>query len=67
VDAHDSFIEKWIRSNYAGFENKRLWPSFASVNRFLKGGPDAPRVIYEHSMVHAGAGTVRAFEMLPFF
>jgi len=67
VDDRETFIRNWIRSNYTGFESKRLWAPFISVNRFLKGSPGDPRVVYEHSMVHQGAGTVRAFESLPLF
>ena len=67
VDEKETFIRSWIHSNYAGFESTRLWQPFISVNRFLKGTPHDPRVVYEHSMVHQGAGTVRAFESLPLF
>jgi len=67
VDERETFIRNWIRSNYTGFESRRLWEPFMSVNRFLTGTPNDPRVVYEHSMIHQGAGTVRAFESLPLF
>lgn len=67
VDGRETFIGKWIRSNYNGFETKELWGPFSSVNRYLRGSPNDPRVVYEHSMIHNGAGTVRAFEDLPLF
>jgi len=67
VDDRETFIRNWIRSNYRGFETRRLWKPFMSVNRYLKGTPNDPRVVYEHSMIHQGAGTVRAFESLPLF
>jgi len=67
VDDQETFIRNWIRSNYTGFESRRLWEPFIAVNRFLKGTPNDPRVVYEHSMIHQGAGTVRAFESLPLF
>ena len=67
VDAHETFIRSWIHSNYSGVESRRLWEPFMSVNRFLRGTPHDPRVVYEHSMIHQGAGTVRAFESLPLF
>jgi hypothetical protein len=67
VDDRETFVRNWIRSNYAGFESRRLWEPFMSVNRFLKGTPNDPRVVYEHSMIHQGAGTVRVFESLPLF
>ena len=67
VDSRETFIGDWIKSNYAGFEKKRLWKPFSEVNEYLKGTPQDPRVVYEHSMLHEGAGTVRAFENLPLF
>ncbi len=67
VDSKETFIHKWIQSNYAGFENRPLWKPYQAANRFLQGSPQDPRVVYEHSMVHRRAGTVRAFESLPLF
>lgn len=67
VDHRETFIRNWIRSNYAGFESRHLWGSYRAANDFLKGTPNDPRVVYEHSMIHQGAGTVRAFESLPLF
>ncbi len=60
-------IEPWINYNFSGFEEKPLWKEFSEVNSYLKGDEGDPRVVYEHSPKHEGAGTVRAFEMLPFF
>ena len=67
VDSRETFIRNWIRSNYAGFEAKPLWKPLNAINRFLKGDVKSARVVYEHSMRHQGAGTVRAFENLPLF
>jgi tetratricopeptide (TPR) repeat protein len=67
VDDQETFIGKWIKSNYSGFESKQLWQSYHSSNQYLKGSAQDPRVVYEHSMIHAGAGTVRAFESIPLF
>ncbi|MDD5722285.1 MAG: 6-pyruvoyl-tetrahydropterin synthase-related protein [Syntrophales bacterium] len=60
-------ISAWISWNYNGFETKGLWPAFREVNQYLKGSVGDPRVVYEHSSLHNGAGTTRAFESLPFF
>ena len=60
-------IEPWINYNFSGFEEKPLWEEFSKVNSYLKGNEGDPRVVYEHSAKHEGAGTVRAFEMLPLF
>lgn len=58
--------ESWIRWNYSGTESKPLMEPFRQTNRFLAGTENDPRVVYEHSNATNGAGTVRAFEMLPF-
>lgn len=60
-------IEHWISYNFRGFEEKPLWKEFIEVNKYLKGSAADPRVVYEHSSQHEGAGTVRAFELLPLF
>ncbi len=67
VDGRETISRNWARSNYAGFEAKPLWKPFKAINHFLKGDEKDPRVVYEHSMRHQGAGTVRAFENLPLF
>lgn len=67
VDHNETFIRQWIRSNFMGFESKRLWDDFSAVNRFLKGSTGDSRVAYEYSLVNEQAGTVRAFENLPLF
>jgi len=63
-----SFIPDWIRWNYEGMERKPWWRYYLIVNTVgLAGGPHSPRVVYEHSVLHDKAGTVRAFEALPLF
>ncbi len=60
-------ISSWIRWNYSGFEAKPLWEPFESANLYLKGDANSPRVMYEHAEITERAGTVRAFELLPYF
>jgi len=67
MDAHESPIRTWSRFNYEGFEKKLNWQVFSETNAFLKGTMQNPRVVYEHSLIHDNAGTVRAFESLPLF
>lgn len=67
TDKHVTSIRHWITWNYSGFESKPLWPAYSGVNRALLGTEADPRVVYEHSADHNTAGTVRAFESLPFF
>ena len=67
VDSQEKSIRNWCRFNYEGFETKLNWNFFSSTNAFLKGTMQDPRVVYEHSMIHNNAGSVRAFESLPLF
>ncbi|MGC9195975.1 MAG: 6-pyruvoyl-tetrahydropterin synthase-related protein [Syntrophobacteraceae bacterium] len=60
-------VNKWIRWNYSGMETKPLWNSYRQVNDYLKGDENSPRVAAEHNAINNGAGTIRAFELLPFF
>jgi hypothetical protein len=63
-----SYIPGWVRWNYEGMERKLWWPYYLAANTLvLAGGPQSPRVVYEHSVLHDKAGTVRAFEALPLF
>src|SRR5574337_413326 len=63
-----SFIPKWVRWNFEGMERKPWWRYYLMVNSIgVAGGPHSPRVVYEHSVLHDKAGTVRAFEALPLF
>lgn len=67
TDHHEKFVRSWIKGNYEGFQAAPLWPAYSGVNRYLKGDAASPRAAYEHSMVHSRAGTVRAFESMPYF
>jgi hypothetical protein len=63
-----SYIPAWVRWNYEGMESKPWWRYYIFVtSAALHGGPHSPRVVYEHSVLHDKAGTVRAFEALPLF
>ena len=64
---HEHVIGQWAAWNYSGVEKKPLWPAFKAVNQHLRGTFADPRVVYEHSERTNAAGTVRAFESLPFF
>jgi hypothetical protein len=67
VNAHVTYIPRWITWNYSGFETKALWPQFSAVNKYLRGSHRDPRVVYEHDPQNNAAGSVRAFESLPLF
>ena len=63
---HENHFEKWARWNFSGWEDKKLWPAYKDLSDYLTGDFSNPRIIYEHSPVTNGAGTVRAFESLPY-
>lgn len=59
-------VAPWVESNYSGFEQNRSWETYSEINNFLKEKTDG-RVLYEHTPFNSEFGTMRAFEMLPFF
>jgi hypothetical protein len=67
VDSQEKSTRIWSRFNYEGFEKKTNWSVFSATNAFLQGTVQDPRVVYEHSLIHDQAGSVRAFESLPLF
>ena len=60
-------VDSWIQWNYSGMESKPLWNSYRLVNEYLSGDENSPRVVYEHNEITNGAGSVRAFELLPYY
>jgi hypothetical protein len=67
VEKNVDYIDHWIDWNYNGFENKNSWNLFKDINNYLANENSSSRVVFEHSSSHNSFGTVRAFEMLPFF
>jgi hypothetical protein len=67
VNENVTYIPRWIKWDYSGFEAKRLWPQFNALNNYLKGSCQDPRIVYEHDMQNRATGSVRAFESLPLF
>ncbi len=66
-DAASSFLRYWAEYNYSGLEAKELWPAWREMTARLAGGPSDPRVAVEYSSEHERAGSIRMYEMLPFF
>lgn len=62
-----STLPGWIAWNYSGQEQKPLWSAFREVNRVLTGTANDPRVLYEHSTINNGTGSLRAFESLSLY
>jgi hypothetical protein len=67
VSKQVTFIPKWVKWNYSGFEQKGTYPTLKGITERLRGTPSDPRVVYEHSPDHEALGTIRVFENLPFF
>lgn len=57
----------WVRWNYSGWQSKKLTSQAAELHNYLKGSFSDPRVIGEHHEILDQAGTIRLFEMLPYF
>ncbi|MBN2371638.1 MAG: hypothetical protein JXO72_14240 [Vicinamibacteria bacterium] len=67
ADAGNRVLRRWIEWNYTGLETKELWPAFDRLARELRGSAADPRVAVEYSPEHEKAGSIRAYETLPFF
>jgi hypothetical protein len=61
------YVPSWARWNLNGMERTSRWPDYRGVMRAVSGGPGDTRVAYEHHPDHNAAGTIRAFELLPYF
>ena len=66
-DMSSKFLRYWVEWNYTGLEGKELWLAFSRLTERLKGTVSDPRVAVEYSPEHERAGSIRMYEMLPFF
>lgn len=57
----------WTKWNYSGWQSKKLYPDLQALSDFLRGTFSDGRVAYEHSDINSAAGSLRVFEMLPYF
>lgn len=55
---------KW---NYSGWQSKSVYSELLKLSEHIKGDFSDGRVIYENNEYSNAAGTVRVFEMLPYF
>lgn len=60
-------VPDWIRWNFNGIETTGPWPFYRDVMTRLAGNSGGLRVVFEHHPDLGGAGTTRAFEMIPWF
>lgn len=58
---------EWVKWNYGSWSSKSAYGDLQKLTRDLKGSYSDPRVIYENSELSNAAGTMRVFEMLPYF
>jgi 6-pyruvoyl-tetrahydropterin synthase-like protein len=66
-DLNSRLLRFWVDWNYTGLEAKELWPAFDALTRTLQGTVADPRVAVEYNALHEKAGSIRMYEMLPYF
>lgn len=59
--------KNWTSWNYSGWKVKPLYPQIKQTSELLKGDFSDPRVMYEHNAQFNDSGTMRVFEMTPYF
>lgn len=57
----------WMKWNYSSWSAKPAYPNLQKLSTVLKGDFSDPRVVYENNEAYNDAGTMRVFEMLPYF
>ncbi len=57
----------WMKWNYSGWESKTAYKDLQALSDTIRGDFSDPRVIYENNDLSNAAGTIRVFEMLPYF
>jgi len=67
IDRTAERVPEWVHWNYSGFENRPGWKDFRAINEAVRGDVNDPRVVFEHAPHHNAAGSIRAFESLPYF
>ncbi len=62
-----SNLPVWMKWNYSGWSTKPAFQDLSKLSQRIRGNFSDPRVIYENSELSNSAGTMRVFEMLPYF
>jgi hypothetical protein len=57
----------WMKWNYSGWQAKTAYPDVKNLSDKIRGDFNQGRVIYENSELSNAAGSMRVFEMLPYF
>jgi hypothetical protein len=67
ADKHVHNFSSWMKWNYSGWQAKSQYGNVKNLTDFLQGDFSKPRVVYEHNDITNSSGTLRLFEMLPYF
>ncbi len=67
TSGHVHNFPNWCKWNYSSWNKKYLYPKLQSLVGQLEPGLEKPRIVFEHNDISNGAGTIRVFEMLPYF
>lgn len=66
AEARSQVARAWVEWDFAGLEARPLWPAFRHLAEVLRASVGEPRVAVEYSREHEQAGSIRAYELLPF-
>ena len=64
--ANATYVRSWIEWNYSGYESKKTWPTLNGITQYLRTSGTG-RVEWEHSPMDESLGSIRTYEMLPYF
>lgn len=57
----------WMKWNYSGWQAKVAYPELQKMYEVIRGDFSMGRIAYENNELANSAGTIRVFEMLPYF
>ncbi|MCB0394323.1 MAG: hypothetical protein KDD25_07175, partial [Bdellovibrionales bacterium] len=67
ADAHVFNFPNWAKWNYESWPKKRPYLELMKMMASMRPGFSEPRVVFEHNDISNQSGTIRVFEMLPYF
>ena len=67
TNLHVDRFPMWSKWNYTGWYAKDVYPLLAKMYDKLHGDFSQPRVAWEHATINDRGGSLRVFEMLPYF
>ncbi len=60
-------LPHWLKWNYSGWEAKTAYPELMKLSDAVRGNFSQGRILYESNQESNIAGSMRVFEMLPYF